>query len=121
MNVRPSLFDGGGRNRSLARRAPRAGFRDLSDELLNMIKDFLPAKDLASHLALRVTCKRTWDIYTGQEEIWEVACLGLSLGRPRCVAKRSWMWIADTYAIHVHTCRWRWWGMCHEPCTFTGS
>ena len=57
-------------------------FQTLPNELLYMIRDCLPKKNLRDHIALQSTCRELRILYEKAERFWETACHAYGVSRP---------------------------------------
>lgn len=77
---------------------PPANLATLPNELLYIIRSYLPYEDLRDHVALQATCRRVRALYERDERFWERACTASGVGRP-------WGSPDYPYTIGKVTCR----------------
>ena len=77
---------------------------ELPSEIYYLIVETLSRDDIK---AMRLTCKETWNLYTGKESFWKEACLERFIGRPCSdnVRRRSWMSIGSAFEMHAQECQ----------------
>lgn len=119
MDLSPRIWDDARWTlRSLRRKHRKANIFSLPDELLEMIKNFISYQDYHTHMSLRMTCKRMWNFYSGNEETWEYACYEMLIGLPRGDTRKSRMWLVFAYTSHCMNCK-KWW--CRSQSTFSNK
>ena len=86
-------------------------FHYLPNELLYLIRNFLPQDDLRSHIAFQASCRQVRVIYADDEKFWKAACVAYGIGRPNAsrqfpysIPKCTWREIAIVVVNHQECC-----------------
>ncbi|KAI0088947.1 hypothetical protein BDY19DRAFT_158214 [Irpex rosettiformis] len=86
-------------------------FHYLPNELLYIIRDFLPLDDLRSHIAFQSSCRQVRIVYAYDEKFWKAACIAYGIGKPNAskdfpysISKCTWREIAILVVNHQECC-----------------
>lgn len=89
----------------------RAGFQDLPNELIYIIRDFLPMKNLRDHIAFQSTCRQVRTLYETDGRFWKMACRAYGVSRPApseefpyTKSKVTWRQLAILIVNHQECC-----------------
>lgn len=89
----------------------RATFGDLPNELLYLVRDFIPKRSLRDHIAFQSSCRQVRVLYEKDDRFWKSACHAYGISRPApseefpyTTSKVTWRQLAIMVVNHQECC-----------------